>query len=129
MITYHDVINCKGTEYLVIKNNPKKVKAIDLNTGKTWNIPYHMAIFVRKGTAADLAKHVTIADAALELGQPVRFNSYPKEAGKVFVVIGMTTSGVKIAQLFDSGDRFYRNVQPSSLSTLTPIELAKHFTK
>lgn len=126
MLNYHDVINCQGKEYLVIKCNPKKVKAIDLATGKTWNIPYHMGTVVRKATAADLAKHVTVTDAALQLGQAVRFNSYPKEAGKVFVVIGVTAAGVKVAQLFDSGDKFYRNVQPSALTVIPRAELVNY---
>jgi hypothetical protein len=118
VVTYHDVVNCNGKEYLVIKNNPKKVKAIDLATGKTWNIPYYMATFVRKATPQDLSKHVEVATTALRLGQPVMFNSYPKEAGIVFVVIGMTASGVKIARMFNSNDQFYRNVQPSALKVL-----------
>lgn len=123
MINYHDVVNCNGKEYIVIKCNPKKVKAIDLSTGKTWNIPYYMAHFVRKANGADLAKHVTITDAALALGQPVVFTSYPKEAGVVFVVIGMTAAGVKVAPMFDSNDKFYRNVQPSSLKALSSHEV------
>jgi hypothetical protein len=116
--TYHDVINCNGKEYLVVKNNPKKCKAVDLKTGKIWNIPYEMATVVRKGTAADIAKQETITDKALHLGQPVMFNSYPKEAGIVFVVIGIGCTGVKLARMFGSEDRFYRNVQPSALNVL-----------
>jgi len=120
---YHDVVACDDKEYLVVKNNPKKVKAVDLNTGKVWNIPYHMVTIVRKGTAADIAKHITVADTALQLGQPVMFTSYPKEAGIVFVVIGLTSGGVKLARMFDSGDKYYRNVQPSSLKVLSNVDV------
>lgn len=126
MINYHDVVNCGGKEYLVIKCNPKKVKTIDLATGKVWNIPYYMATFVRKANAADIAKQVTVADAALQLGQPVVFTSYPKEAGIVFVVTGMTAAGVKVARMFDSGDKYYRNVQPSALKALSNKEVISH---
>lgn len=129
MINYHDVVECGGKEYIVIKCNPKKVKTIDLATGKVWNIPYYMATFVRKATPVDVAKQITVADAALQLGQPVVFTSYPKEAGKVFVVIGVTAAGVKVAQLFDSGDKFYRNVQPSALKALSNKEVISYLVK
>lgn len=125
MINYHDVISCKGEEYLVTKNNPKNLKTVHLKTGKTWNIPYYMATFVRKGTAADIAKHETVAQTALNLGQPVMFTSYPKEEGVVFTVIGMTGGGIKIAKMFGSKDQFYRNVQPSALKALTVLEVQK----
>lgn len=120
----NDVIQCGGKEYLVQKLNPKKIKAVDLKTGKVWNIPYYMANFVRKAGATDLAKFITVADEALHLGQPVVFKTYQKEAGNLFVVIGMTSAGIKIARMFNNtSDSFYRNVQPNSLKVLSHDEV------
>lgn len=110
-----DIILCQGKEYLVTKLNPKKFKATDLATGKTWNIPYYMASFDRKATNADRAVEITLADTALVLGDVVQFK------GALFAVLGSTSTGLKLAKLGGDHDKFYRNVSPK---VVTRVELS-----
>lgn len=103
----NDIIGCQGKEYLVTKLNPKKFKATDLATGKTWNIPYYMADFVRKANAVDKTINDTVSSKALVLGEVVQFKS------ELYVVLGSTTAGLKLAKLGGDSDKYYRNVSPS----------------
>lgn len=105
MFVEHDVINCKDKAFIVIKLNPKKVKCVMLSSGETWNIPYHMATFIRKATSTDLAllqdanmykaQKDGTALTALKAGQVVRC-TLPKLKNKLWVVtaINKTTDTV-----------------------------------
>lgn len=103
----HDVVECQGKNYLVTKLNPKKFKATDLATGKTWNIPYFMANFVRKSTPADRTFEIELQQKALVLGEVVQFKT------QLYVVIGVTAGGLKLVKLGGDSDKYYRNVSPS----------------
>lgn len=111
----NDIIVCQGKEYLVTKFNPQKFKATDLATGKTWNIPYYMAEFVRKATNADRAFEVELANTAFVLGEVVHFKL------ALYVVLGVTGTGLKLAKLGGDHDKYYRNVP---LKSVQKVELS-----
>lgn len=115
----NDVVSLSGKTYIVTKLNPKKFKATDLSTGKTWNIPYFMAEFVRKATPADFLINETLTETAFVLGNIVKFKN------GLYVVIGMTSSGLKLVKLGGDYDKYYRNVSPKVCEKVDPSTVLK----
>ena len=130
---YNDIVMYKGKEFLTIKPNPKKFKAVELNSGQTWNFPYFMVTFVRKATAEDKdklndAQHLSEQKSAeaVKAGQIVRC-TIPKLKGLLWVVTAINKTTDSIVP-FQSDGVGYR-VGKGSLVTVGTQDIITYLVK